>query len=144
MNLINVCKSPAMPCGFRAHGYLQGVSRVGSGPEISTMRCVSASQGTATGSSLDGRKSYLGEGDEFPRLNGTQSSPSGGMRQHKGVPQTQPGKPQPGRDHELQGDRGWALPRVWDGCSPDSVEGSEARPRTTSHLALAQQADCWE
>lgn len=44
-------------------------------------------------------KSYLGEGDEFHRLKGTQSSPSGGKRQREGVLQTQLRK-QPGRDHE--------------------------------------------
>ena len=108
------------------------------------MRCVSASQGAAIGSSWDGRKSRLGEGDEFPRMKGTQSSPSGGKRKRKGVPQTQLEKPQPERDRELQEDRGWVSPRVWSDCFPDSVEGSEAGPRTTFHLALVQQADCWE
>ena len=48
------------------------------------------------------------------------------------------GKPQPGGGRELQGDRGWVSPRAWSGSSPDSVEGSEAGPRTTTQLALVQ------
>lgn len=115
VNLINVCKSPAMPYGFRAHGYLQGVSRVG-GPEISTMRCVSASQGQQPIFPGWGESPTWGKGMSS-QVNGTQSSLVEGWAA-QGVPQTQPGKPQPGRDHELQGDRGWVLPRVWDGCSP--------------------------
>lgn len=86
-------QNPLQPCpmGSGAHGYLQGVK--GREWTRNQHNAVLVHPRAATRSSLDGRKSYLGKGDEFPRLNGTQSSPSGGMRQHKGGPRLQPGKP---------------------------------------------------
>lgn len=43
-------------------------------------------------------------------------------------PRPSPGSHSLEETKELQGDRGWVLPRVWDGCSPDSVEGSVLDP----------------
>lgn len=103
MHPINIYESPTCPMGSGLpghHGYLQGVPRVGSGPEINTMQCVSAPQRAAIRFSWNGKvpascpegdiRSYPKEDGKLSRLKGTQGSPSGGKCQCNGVDLIQP------------------------------------------------------